>query len=444
MKLLIKNGRVIDPENNIDQIRDILAEDGKIAKVAQNIRNGADKVIDATGKIVMPGLVDMHVHLREPGREDKETIYSGTRAALKGGVTSVLAMPNTSPAIDTAENIKLLKCIIKKTAQANVFIAAAITKGRLGQELTEIARLQKEGAIAITDDGASVDNAQLMQEALKLAKKENILVICHSEDRSLSARGVVNLGLTSTRLGLRGISRESEYKRVERDIRLAEQAQAPVHIAHVSCQESIEIIAAAKKRGARVTCDTAPHYFSLSEEAVLGYDTNFKMNPPLRSADDVVALKQGLKNGVIDAIASDHAPHTENEKDIEFERAEFGVVGLETELAVAITELVDTGLLDWLGLAKKMALNPAKILGLNKGTLGAASDADIIVVDPAREWVVEKEGLISKSKNSAFLGKRLKGQVEYAILGGKIASKNENSRHPRTGKISQVAENLRA
>ncbi len=444
MKLLIKNGRVIDPENNIDQIRDILAEDGKIAKVAQNIRNGADKVIDATGKIVMPGLVDMHVHLREPGREDKETIYSGTRAALKGGVTSVLAMPNTSPAIDTAENIKLLKCIIKKTAQANVFIAAAITKGRLGQELTEIARLQKEGAIAITDDGASVDNAQLMQEALKLAKKENILVICHSEDRSLSARGVVNLGLTSTRLGLRGISRESEYKRVERDIRLAEQAQAPVHIAHVSCQESIEIIAAAKKRGARVTCDTAPHYFSLSEEAVLGYDTNFKMNPPLRSADDVVALKQGLKNGVIDAIASDHAPHTENEKDIEFERAEFGVVGLETELVVAITELVDTGLLDWLGLAQKMALNPAKILGLSKGTLGQGSDADIIIIDPAQEWRVEKPDLISKSKNSAFLGKRLKGQVEYAILGGKIASKNENSRHPRTGKISQVAENLRA
>jgi len=444
MKLLIKNGRVIDPENNIDQIRDILAEDGKIAKVAQNIRNGADKVIDATGKIVMPGLVDMHVHLREPGREDKETIYSGTRAALKGGVTSVLAMPNTSPAIDTAENIKLLKCIIKKTAQANVFIAAAITKGRLGQELTEIARLQKEGAIAITDDGASVDNAQLMQEALKLAKKENILVICHSEDRSLSARGVVNLGLTSTRLGLRGISRESEYKRVERDIRLAEQAQAPVHIAHVSCQESIEIIAAAKKRGARVTCDTAPHYFSLSEEAVLGYDTNFKMNPPLRSADDVVALKQGLKNGVIDAIASDHAPHTENEKDIEFERAEFGVVGLETELVVAITELVDTGLLDWLGLAQKMALNPAKILGVSKGTLGQGSDADIIIIDPAQEWRVEKPDLISKSKNSAFLGKRLKGQVEYAILGGKIASKNENSRHPRTGKISQVAENLRA
>jgi len=419
-KLLIKNGRIIDPLNNLDAVLDILVENGKISRVAKNIAGNSKEIIDAQGKIVMPGLVDMHVHLREPGREDKETIASGTKAALKGGVTSLLAMPNTQPAIDSPEHVLLLKDIIQNSAHAQVLIAGSITNSRQGKELTDIAKLKKEGVKAITDDGASVDNEELMLKAFQTAKDQNILVICHSEDKALSAGGVVNLGLTSTRLGLRGISQESEYKRVARDIELASKAKAPVHIAHVSCKESVELIAQAKIKGIKVTCETAPHYFTLSEEAVLGYDTNMKVNPPLRNKDDVARIREGLKNGVIDAIASDHAPHTENEKDIEFEWAEFGVIGLETELAVAITELVNSGLLDWSGLVQKMSLNPARILEIDKGTLSIGKDADIVIVDPEKEWVVEKQGFISKSKNSAFLGRKLRGVVEYTICGGKI------------------------
>lgn len=422
-KILIKNGRVIDPANNLDGVFDILVENSKIARVAKEIKNAPDTVIDAADKIVMPGLVDMHVHLREPGREDKETIASGTMAALKGGVTSLLAMPNTSPAMDSPENVQLLKNIIKDSARANVFIAGAITKERQGEELTDISRLRREGVIAITDDGASVDSERLMLEALKRAKAEKITVICHSEDKKLSCGGVVNLGQTSTRLGLRGISKESEYKRVERDIGLAERAGARLHIAHVSCKESVEIIGRARKKGIKVTSETAPHYFALSEEAVSGFDTNMKMNPPLRGRSDVEAIKAGLKDGTIDAIASDHAPHTENEKEIEFDRAEFGVIGLETELAVAITELVDAGLLDWRGLAEKLSLNPSRILGLKKGTLCVGQDADIIVISPDKEWVVKKEELLSKSRNSPFLGKTLKGVVEYTLCSGKVAYK---------------------
>lgn len=425
MKILIKNGRVIDPANRIDAVQDILIENTKISQVAKNIKTPVDKVIDVRDKIVMPGLVDMHVHLREPGREDKETVESGTKAGLKGGVTTVLAMPNTQPAMDSPENIKLLKKIIEKSAHANVFIAGAITKGRQGEKLTDIARIKKQGVLAISDDGASVDSDTLLLKALKIAKKERILVICHCEDKLLSGGGVVNLGITSTRLGLRGIPKESEYKRIARDIKLAQKANATLHIAHISCKESVELIAQAKKKGIKVTCDTAPHYVALSEEAVWNYDTNLKMNPPLRSKDDVQAIKQGLMQGVIDAIASDHAPHTENEKDIEFERAEFGVIGLETILAVSITELISQGLLDWQELVKKLALNPAKILGIDKGTLGKTKVADIIVVSPNKEWVVKKENFISKSKNSPFLGRKLKGVVEYTICGGKIVYRND-------------------
>ncbi len=426
MKLLVKGGRVIDPLNNTDDILDILIEDSWIARVEKSISLSVDKTVDAKGKIVIPGLVDMHVHLREPGREDKETVSSGTAAALRGGVTTVLAMPNTSPAIDSLETLELLQGIIKKTAQANVLIAGAITKSRAGKELTDIALLKKAGAVAISDDGSSVDSEELMLEALKQAKKAGLLVICHCEDKALSGQGVVNLGLTSTRLGLRGISSESEYKRIERDIRLAEKAGTALHIAHVSCARSVEIIAQAKKKGLQVTAETAPHYFSLSEEAVLGYDTNMKMNPPLRGLEDVAAIKEGLREGTIDVIASDHAPHTENEKEIEFVRAEFGVIGLQTELSAAITELVCAGVLDWLELVRKMAVNPARILGIDKGSLGKGSNADLVVIAPERDWQVTKDSLVSRSKNSAFLGRRLKGVVEQTILGGRIVYTNGN------------------
>ncbi|MDD5567949.1 MAG: dihydroorotase [Candidatus Omnitrophica bacterium] len=420
MKILIKDGRVVDPANKFDEVADIFVEDARIFKVAKNIKADADKIIEAQGKIVMPGLVDMHVHLREPGREDKETVCSGSRAALAGGITSVLAMPNTEPAIDSVEHLKILKEAIQKSAKNNVFICAAITKGRQGEALNDIASLKKSGAIALSDDGASIESDSVMLEALKAATKEEILVICHSEDKKLSNGGQVNSGFTSTRLGLRGVSSESEYKRIERDIDLAEKTGASIHIAHVSCKESVEIISKAKKRGVEVTCETAPHYFSFNDEAVLGYDTNFKMNPPLRSKEDVLAIRKGLADGTIDAIASDHAPHTENEKDIEFERAEFGVIGLETELAVSATELLGDCLLNWTKLAEKMALNPSRILGINKGTLSVGADADIIIVNPAKEWIVKKEKFLSKSRNSAFVGRTLKGFVEYTFYKGKV------------------------
>jgi dihydroorotase len=423
MKLLIKNGRVIDPANNLDDIRDILIENSKIVRVAKGIKVAADEIIDATDRIVMPGIVDMHVHLREPGREDKETVVTGTHAAIKGGVTSCLAMPNTEPAIDCVENVQLLKNIIKKTAKANVFIAAAVTKTRLGKEITDIAKLKQEGVIAITDDGSSVDSDELFLQALKRARQNKILVICHSEDKLLSRGGVVNSGIISTRMGLRGIPKESEYKRLERDIQLAQKASASIHIAHVSCAESVQIIARAKKEGVEVTAETAPHYFALNEERVLGYGTNMKINPPLRSKDDVEAIKQGLESGVIDAIASDHAPHTENEKDIEFERAAFGIIGLETELAVSITELVKAGVLDWMDLVRKFTINPARILKVDKGILSAGKDADIIIVDPQKEWMVDKDSFVSKSKNSAFLGMTLNGMVDSTICNGKIVYK---------------------
>ena len=424
MSILIKGGHVIDPANKIDAAMDILIEGNKISQVAKNIKAQAEEIIEASGKIVTPGLVDMHVHLREPGREDKETVASATAAAAKGGVTTVLAMPNTNPAIDCIENIELLKGIISKNAKINVLICGAITKGRKGEESSDIAGLKKNGAYAISDDGCSVDDDALMFAAFKNAKQSGILTICHCEDKKLSGKGVINLGFNSTRLGLRGISNASEYKRVSRDIELAEKSAAAVHIAHVSCKESVEIIAQAKKKGIKVTCETAPHYFSLTEDAVLGYDTNMKMNPPLRSKEDLSAIKQGLKDGTIDVIASDHAPHTENEKDIEFERAEFGVIGLETELAVSITELLDTKTMDWIKLVEKLSLNPAKILGIDKGNLGEGKVADIVIISPDKEWLVSENKLLSKSRNSAFLGRKLKGFVDYTICNGKIVFKS--------------------
>jgi len=423
MSILIKNGRVIDPADKIDGVLDIFIQENKISKVAKNINVSADTIIDASNKIVAPGIVDMHVHLREPGREDKETVASATAAAAKGGVTTVLAMPNTQPAMDCPKHVELLQAIISKNAKINVQICGTITAGRLGQELSDIAALKKTGVCAISDDGCSVDNDILMLGALEKASQVGLLTICHSEDKKLSGKGVINLGFNSTRLGLRGISNESEYARVKRDVDLAQKTNASVHIAHVSCCESVEIIAKAKKKGVKVTCETAPHYFSLTQDELLEYDTNMKMNPPLRSRKDLAAIKQGLRDGIIDVIASDHAPHTENEKDIEFERAEFGVVGLETELSVSITELLNEALLDWPGLIQKLCLNPARILGLDVGKLTPGIWADVMIISDQQVWVPKKQDLISKSKNSPFFGRSLKGLVDYTICNGRIVYK---------------------
>lgn len=430
MKILVKNGRVIDPGTETDCVCDILIDEGLVKEVGENLNTADTSVIDASGKIVMPGLVDMHVHLREPGREDKETVATGTRAAVKGGVTSVLAMPNTTPAMDEARHIQRLSGIIQKTAHASVFMTGCLTMGRNGRELCDYEALKKEGVIALSDDGSSVDDDSLMRTAFQRAAAAGLLVICHSEDKLLSQKGVIHLGLISTQLGLRGIPKEAEYRRVERDIVLAAQADCPVHIAHVSCRESIDLIASAKKKGIRVSAETAPHYLIFTEEDMLGYDSNFKMNPPLRSREDREALRQAVKQGVIDAIASDHAPHTESEKAIEFDHAEFGITGLETELAAIATELVQPGIFSWMDVARRMSFEPGRILKINRGTLKPGSVADVIVVDPEKEWTVTKAGFASMSNNSPFVGRTLRAGVIACLWKGKVVVGNGICRKP--------------
>ncbi|MFH0840301.1 MAG: dihydroorotase [Candidatus Omnitrophota bacterium] len=424
MKYLIKNGRVVDPLNKLDDILDILISDGKIDKIAKTIDVKADDTIDAKGKIVAPGLVDMHVHLREPGREDKETVLTGTRAAIKGGFTAILSMPNTEPAIDNPKIVKLLKDIIKKDALCKVYIAGAITENRAGCKITDFNALKKEGIIAVSDDGSSVDDAGVMGKALKDAKESSLLLISHCEDKNISGRGVINQGFISTKMGLRGVPREAEYQRIKRDIELTDKAAALIHIAHVSTKESVEIIRQAKKKGVKVTAETAPHYFVLTEDCCVTYDTNTKMNPPLRTKEDVIAIKEALRDGTIDVIATDHAPHTDSEKDVEFEFAPFGIIGLETALSLAVMELVDKKVLSWTELILKMSANPAKILGIEGGSLKEKAPANIVIIDPTKKYIYKKETVESKAKNSPFINWELQGRAETVFANGNLVMKD--------------------
>lgn len=423
-KYLIKNGRVIDPANKIDDILDVLISDGKIEKTGKNLSDKAE-LIDAKGMIVAPGLVDMHTHLREPGREDEETILTGTLAAIKGGFTSVACMPNTEPPLDNPAIIKLLKDIIKKDARANVFIIGSITEGRAGKRATDFHKMKKEGAVAVSDDGSSVDDEMVMSGALEQSKEEELLVIGHCEDRKMSGNGVMNHGFTATKLGLKGISSESEYERVKRDIELAKRASARIHIAHVSTKESVGIIRRARGEGVKVTAETAPHYLTLTEEFCATYDTNTKMNPPLRSKEDAEELKRGLKDGTIDVIATDHAPHTDSEKDVEFAFAPFGIIGLETALSLSAMELVEKKVFSWPELIVKMSVNPSKILGIDRGSLKKGSVADIVIIDPDREYAYTKDSVVSRSKNSPFINWILKSKVSKVFVGGDLASNGE-------------------
>lgn len=430
MKYLIKNGRAIDPVNKLDDQIDILISGGKIEKIGKNLSEKCDKTIDASGLIVAPGLVDMHTHLREPGREDKETVASGTRAAVRGGFTTVACMPNTEPAIDNPKMVKLVGDIIKKDALCNVEIVGAITLSRSGKEVADIAGMKSSGAIAVSDDGSSVEDKSVMVSALKKCAASGMLVIDHCEDTKLSAGGVINKGFISTKMGLKGIPRSSEYEMTDRDITLAAKSGARIHIAHVSCKESVGIIRKAKKSGIKVTAETAPHYFTLTEECCVTYDTQTKMNPPLRTKEDVEAIKAGLADGTIDAIATDHAPHTDSEKDVEFDFAPFGIIGLETALSLAVMELVEKKVLSWSALIMKMSSNPARILGLKAGTLKVGAPADIVIIDPKSEYVYKKETVESKSNNSPFLNWTLKAKVtdlfvngEQMMVSGKIPVK---------------------
>ena len=420
MNLLIKGGRVIDPSQGIDDTLDVVVENGLIKEIGKALAAPAGaETIDATGKYVVPGLIDMHVHLRDPGLEYKEDIISGTRAAVAGGFTSVCCMPNTKPAIDNKAIASYIINKAKTDGFCNVFPVGTITQGMAGDRLAEMGELKESGCVAVSDDGKPVKNSELMRRALQYAAGIGIMVISHAEELELVGEGVMNEGFTSTELGLKGIPRVAEDIATAREIMLAEYVGAPIHIAHVSTKGSVRIIREAKARGVKVTCETAPHYFSLTDDAVRGYNTNAKMNPPLREADDVAAIKAGLKDGTIDCIATDHAPHHLDEKDVEFNEAMNGIVGLETSLPLSL-KLVDEGVLTLSQLVEKMSCKPSELLGLGRGSLKAGSVADISVIDPQKQWTVTESVLASKSKNSPWLGETMTGAAACTVVGGKV------------------------
>jgi len=423
MNLLIKNGRVIDPSQNLDDTLDLVVENGVVKEIGKGLTAPAGaETIDASGCYVTPGLIDMHVHLRDPGLEYKEDIVTGTKAAVAGGFTSVCCMPNTKPVIDNKAIATYIVAKAKAEGFCNVFPVGSITQGSCGEKLAEMGELKESGCVAVSDDGKPVKSAELMRRALQYANGMGIMVITHAEDLDLVGEGTMNEGFTSTELGLKGIPRVAEDIATARDVMLAEYTGAPLHIAHVSTEGAVRIIRDAKARGVRVTCETAPHYFSLTDDAVRGYNTNAKMNPPLREAADVAAIKAGLKDGTIDCIATDHAPHHLDEKDVEFNEAMNGIVGLETSLPLAL-KLVNDGVLTLPALVEKMAGNPAKILGLNRGILATGAVADITVIDPKVSWTVTEAGLASKSKNSPWLGETMQGGARCTIVSGKVVYK---------------------
>jgi dihydroorotase len=417
-KLRITNGRVVDPANARDGRFDVLIDHGKIVAVEPSIPADGAKVIDASGTLIAPGFVDLHTHLREPGREDKETIESGVKAAARGGFTAVCAMPNTDPAIDHRGVVDLIRQEAKRIGLSTVHPVGAITRGRAGNELTDFGELFDAGCIALSDDGNAVANGFLMRRALEYAKLFDRPLIQHAEDPSLSAGGVMHEGLVSTTLGLRGIPGESETVIVARDIALAELTGGWVHFAHLSAAASVELVRQAKGRGLRVTCEVTPHHLALTHEAVGEFNTNAKVNPPLRTEQDRVALIEGLRDGTIDCIATDHAPHTDWEKEADFDSAPFGTSGLETALAVCAETLVKPGILTWSQLVEKLSTAPAKIAGLPSGTLSVGAAADLVLVDPSAAWTVEPQRFISKGRHSVFAGRMLTGAVVRTFCRG--------------------------
>lgn len=420
MSLLIKNGRIIDPKENRDGIFDILVKDGVVAEIGENLNSEAHTIIDARNKWVVPGLIDVHVHLREPGFEHKETIESGCKSAAKGGITTVCCMPNTNPPIDNPRIVTYINEKAKEVGVVNVLPVGAITVRQEGEELTHVKKMTEAGICAISDDGRSIMNAKVLKEAMENIKQFNIPMLSHCEDMSLMG-GSMNEGENAKLFGLKGIANEAEDIITARDIILAEATGIKLHLCHVSTELSLDIIRFAKSRGANITAETAPHYFSLTDERVgKEQDSNAKMSPPLRSHKDKEAITRALQDNTLDIIATDHAPHHGDEKNVEFAKAPFGIVGLETSFAISYTHLVETGILTPTQLIEKMSLNPARLMGLDKGTIGKGKIADIAIIDPNETYTIDPENFASKSKNTPFAGTMVKGQVHYTIVSGEV------------------------
>jgi dihydroorotase len=418
MRLHIKNIRIVDPSQKKDFVGDIFIENGKIVS---SLSSNSDKDIDGKGKIAVPGLIDVHSHLREPGHEGKETIYTGTRSAAKGGITTVFCMPNTKPVIDNAPTVEFILLKAQKEGLVNVFPVGCATKGSEGVELSEIGVLKKAGIVAVSDDGRPISNSQIMRRTLEYTKMFKLPVISHSEDNELSKGGAMNEGINSTVLGLRGIPSQAEEVMVSRDIMLAELTGGYLHIAHVSTAGSVDLVRQAKRKGIQVTAETCPHYFTLTDNVVKVYDTNTKVNPPLRKQKDVDAIKQGLADGTIDCIATDHAPHMQEEKNREFDLAPFGIIGFETMLSLVLNELVDKNVLSLSDAIAKITSNPAEIFNLvGRGSLKEGNIADVTIIDLKYSYEFRKENIISKSKNSPFIGRKFKGGTVVTIVAGNI------------------------
>ena len=418
---LLKNGRVIDPRNTIDGPADILVIDGRISKIITGKKPGLPddcRIFDLKGLWILPGLIDMHVHLREPGEEFKETIETGSRAAASGGFTAVACMPNTSP-VNDSEGVTSLILAKAAGASCRVYPVGCISKGARGEELADFGEMQQAGVVAVSDDGMPVVNSQLFKRALEYSANYDLLIISHSEDISLSRGGAMNDGEVSVRLGLRGIPTVAETVSVYRDLAIAEYTGRPVHIAHVSTGEAVDLIRRAKKKNVPVTAETAPHYFTLTDQDVGDYDSNAKMNPPLRSEEDRQAIIAGLVDGTLDAIATDHAPHSHLEKDKEFDLSANGIIGLETSLPLTM-ELVRQKVIDPVRMVELMAVNPATILGVEGGDLSPGSRADITVLDPGKSFTYSEKDIVSKSRNSPFIGRQLTGKAVLTIMGGSI------------------------
>lgn len=418
-RILIQGGRIVDPAQDIDRTADLLIESGRIAAIGPQ-SPGECETIDARGRIVAPGLIDMHVHLREPGREEDETIATGTAAALAGGFTSIACMPNTDPPTDSQASVEFIQHQAALAGNCRVFVVACVSKNREGEQLAEIGQLVQTGAVAFTDDGLPLGNAELLRRAFEYCRMFDKPILNHAEVRELTRGGVMHEGRVSLVLGLTGMPAAAEEVMISRDMTLAEATGGRIHILHISSGESVEIIRRAKRRGVRVTTEVSPQNLALTDEALRSFDPNFKVSPPLRSESDVEACVAGLIDGTIDCIATDHAPHALEKKMREIDEAPFGVVGLETALGVVVTKLIEPGRLSWMQALEKMTINPARVLGLPHGTLAVGADADVTIIDPTRRWTVEPTRFFSKSANTPFAGWELRGRAETVLVSGRV------------------------